>query len=64
MEDEYGGVMRGDFEDDEPNVFVNHRGNERRNPMRNKERVDSNMGSIKMNIPQFQGKNDPDLYLE
>ena len=26
--------------------------------------VDQNIGSIKINIPSFQGKNDPDTYLE
>ena len=64
VEDEYEGVMGGEFEDEDPDVFVNYGGNERRNHWRNEVRVDSNMGSIKMNIPQFQGKHDPDLYLE
>ena len=31
---------------------------------RNRNRVDSNLGSIKMKIPSFQGKNDPEVYLE
>src|SRR5262249_22770331 len=30
----------------------------------NTQRRDSNLGSIKMKIPSFQGKNDPELYLE
>ena len=51
VEVEYKGVMGDDFEDDEPDVFFNYRVNERRNAKRNEERVDSNMGSIKMNIP-------------
>ena len=28
------------------------------------QRRDGNVGSIKMKIPSFQGKNDPELYLE
>ncbi|XP_061346005.1 uncharacterized protein LOC133291717 [Gastrolobium bilobum] len=32
--------------------------------MRNEERVDNNLGSIKMKIPSFQGRNDPEAYLE
>lgn len=28
------------------------------------ERMDNNLGSIKMKIPSFQGKNDPEAYLE
>ena len=43
--------MRGEFEDEDPDVFVNYGGNERRNQRRNEERVDGNMGSIKMHIP-------------
>jgi len=31
---------------------------------RNPNRVDNNLGSIKMKIPSFQGKNDPEAYLE
>ena len=30
----------------------------------NTQRRDNNLGSIKMKIPSFQGKNDPELYLE
>ena len=29
-----------------------------------RERVDRNLGSIKMKIPSFQGRNDPGAYLE
>ena len=57
-------MMGDDFEDDEPDVFVNYGGNKRINARRNEETVDRNMGSIKMKISQLQGKNDPDLYLE
>ena len=31
---------------------------------RNPNRVDNKLGSIKMKIPSFQGKNDPEAYLE
>ena len=37
-----------------------------RGPRRNllgKDRVDENLGSIKMKIPPFQGRNDPEAYL-
>ena len=39
----------------------------RRNNMRDhrgRDGVDKSLGSIKMKIPSFQGKNDPDLYIE
>ncbi|PKI71810.1 hypothetical protein CRG98_007826 [Punica granatum] len=29
-----------------------------------RDRVDRNIGSIKIKIPQFQGRNDPDAYIE
>ena len=29
-----------------------------------RNREDNNLGSIKMKIPSFQGKNDPEAYLE
>ena len=29
-----------------------------------RDRVDRNLGSIKMKIPSFQGRNDPEAYLE
>jgi len=38
------------------------RGRERRRNRR--DRVDRNLGSIKMKIPSFQGRNDPEAYLE
>ena len=31
---------------------------------RGAQKHDSNLGNIKMKIPAFQGKNDPELYLE
>ena len=31
---------------------------------RDKNREDNNLGSIKMKVPSFQGKNDPETYLE
>jgi hypothetical protein len=34
-----------------------------RNP-RGRDGVDRNLGSIKMKIPSFQGRNDPKAYLE
>ena len=45
----------------EPTTFG---GNARRNVRRNEDREDSNLGSIKMKIPSFQGKKDPEAYLE
>ena len=29
-----------------------------------RNREDNNLGNIKMNIPSFEGKNDPETYLE
>ena len=51
VENEYEDVMGGEFEDEDPDAFVNYGGHERRNPRRSKERVDGNIGSIKMHIP-------------
>ena len=53
VENECEGMKGGEFEDEDPDAFVNYGGHERRNPRRNEERVDGNMGSIKMHIPQF-----------
>ncbi|XP_061341885.1 uncharacterized protein LOC133288194 [Gastrolobium bilobum] len=53
--------------EDETNSTVDMRQNERRNEgrrVRNEEKVDNNLGSIKMKIPSFQSKNDPEAYLE
>ena len=42
-----------------------HDGSETSNSnRRNPNRVDNNLGSIKMKIPSFQGKNDSEAYLE
>ena len=60
-EEEYDG---GDFEDE--NVYdsgvSNKRYGGRHREDRNQE--DNNLGNIKMKIPSFQGKNDPEAYLE
>ena len=57
-------MLGDDYENDEPTTFVTFGGNARRNIRRNEDRADSNVGSIKIKIPYFQGKNDPDAYLE
>ena len=56
-EEEYDG---GDFEDEKgyDSIFSNRRHREDRN------REDNTLGNIKMKIPSFQGKNDPEAYLE
>ena len=60
-EEEYDG---GDFEDE--NVYdsgvSNRRYGGRHGEDRNQE--DNNLGNIKMKIPSFQGKNDPEAYIE
>ena len=43
-------------------MYSNGRHSERRRS--NEPRVDNYLGNIKINIPPFQGKNDPKLYLE
>ena len=35
-----------------------------KDPRRDAPKVDGNLGSIKMKIPSFQGKSDPEAYLE
>jgi hypothetical protein len=42
---------------------VRHERGPRRNPM-GQDGVDRNLGSLKIKIPSFQGKNDPEAYLE
>jgi hypothetical protein len=42
---------------------VRHERGPRRNPM-GQDGVDRNLGSIKIKIPYFQGRNDPEAYLE
>ena len=60
-EEEYDG---GDFEDENGygSVVSNRRYGGRHGEDRNRE--DNNLGNIKMKIPSFQGKNDPEAYLE
>ena len=53
IKDEYEGMLENPFEDDEHVAFVNYGGNERRNTRRIEDRVDCNVGSIKMKIPHF-----------
>jgi hypothetical protein len=43
---------------------ANPRERRRRHSHGSRERVDRDLGSIKLNIPPFQGKSDPDAYLE
>ncbi|XP_038972043.1 uncharacterized protein LOC120104632, partial [Phoenix dactylifera] len=50
------------FEEEEEEEYSDGRSNGRR--QRDESRKDSHLGSIKMTIPAFQGKNDPELYLE
>ena len=51
--DEYKDVSGDDFEDEEPIIFTTFGGKARRNIRSNEDRVDSNVGSIKMKIPHF-----------
>ncbi|XP_045821849.1 uncharacterized protein LOC123914712 [Trifolium pratense] len=46
----------------EEDEYSDRRSNERR--QRAESRRDSHVGSVKMTIPSFKGKNDPELYLE
>jgi len=39
-------------------------GNRRQEEYHRRDREDNSLGSIKMNIPSFQGKNDPEAYLD
>ena len=43
---------------------VRHGRGYRRNNLRGRNKEDGNLGNIKMNIPPFQGNNDPEAYLE
>lgn len=60
------------IEEDSDNDYIDmgrhgQRGGRRGRPqrgLRNEEGVDRNLGSIKMSIPSFQGKSDPDAYLD
>ena len=58
-QEEYDG--RDDLEDDQITLLGHPRMQARRGRM---EDVDRNLGSIKMTIPSFQGRNDPNVYLE
>ncbi len=51
-----------DEEDDRDSVVGNRRHGGRFREARIRE--DNNLGSIKMKVPSFQGKNDPEIYLE
>ena len=51
-----------DEEDDRDSIVSNRRYDGRFREARNRE--DNQLGSIKMKIPSFQGKNDPEAYLE
>ncbi|RVW87095.1 hypothetical protein CK203_048337 [Vitis vinifera] len=59
-EEYYGGGF--DEEDDRDSIVGNRRYGGRFKEVRNQE--DNNLGSIKMKIPLFQGKNDLKAYLE
>ena len=58
----YGGRFRGVRNRD--NDTATFGGNTRRNTRRVEDREYNNLGSIKMKITSFQGKNDLDTYLE
>ena len=62
-QDDYYG--EDDLDDDQV-TLVGQNINTRRHARRGRlnEEVDHNLGSIKMKIPSFQGRNDPDVYLE
>ena len=53
-------------EDDDEDYDRHSVGNNRRfgGDRRSRNREDDHLGSIKMKIPSFQGKNDPEVYLE
>ncbi|RVW23861.1 Transposon Ty3-G Gag-Pol polyprotein [Vitis vinifera] len=63
-----------EFEDEEDQASLNHegkfaprgerRGRGFRRAPRWQDGIDRNLGKIKMKIPSFQGKNDPEVYLE
>ncbi|WP_163008930.1 hypothetical protein, partial [Streptomyces sp. S5] len=61
--DEVGEFEGDDFEEEFDRMSVGcHRRYGRDREARN--RMDNNLGSIKMKIPAFQGKSDPEAYLE
>ena len=65
---------KDEFEDEEDQASFNHegrfaprgkrRGRGFRRALRWQDGTDRNLGNIKMKIPSFQGKNDPEVYLE
>ena len=61
MRVEKEGYEGDDFEDEIDHDSVV---SDRRYGGRLRNREDNNLGSIKMKIPSFQGKNDPEVYLE
>ena len=72
--DDSDAYHENEFEDEKDQVSLNNEGRFvpkgerrgrgfRRNP-RWQDGTDRNLGNIKMKIPSFQGKNDPEVYLE
>jgi hypothetical protein len=59
-EERYGSGF--DEEEDRESIVNNRRPEERFGEARNRE--DNNLGGIKMKIPSFQGRSDPEAYLE
>ena len=59
MQEEYDG--EDDLEDDQITLVRRPRRQARRGCV---EEVDHNLRNIKLMIPSFQGRNDPDMYLE
>ncbi|XP_052181971.1 uncharacterized protein LOC127794765 [Diospyros lotus] len=62
-EDDYGDDL--DDDDRASNVSIGRiRHGNRDRGVRHGERIDNNLDNIKMQIPSFQGKNNPEVYLE
>ena len=61
IEDDFADSQGGGIEDDDDRETVYA---PRRQGRGARHREDNNLGSIKMKIPSFQGKNDPEAYLE
>ncbi|RDY04510.1 hypothetical protein CR513_11772, partial [Mucuna pruriens] len=51
-------------DDEEEKEYFDGRDNENERKRKDEPRRDNYFGNIKMTIPAFQGKNDPELYLE
>ncbi|GKV07004.1 hypothetical protein SLEP1_g18816 [Rubroshorea leprosula] len=65
--DDYEDALNNDAQNSNfsMDIIMRGRGGQReQNLMRWGDRQDHDLGSIKMKIPPFQGKNDPDVYLE